>query len=724
MSTESTIAFKATTLERGGVLVEWGEFRAQIGAYPETIKDTIVSSEGVPQIFILPERLFDIQQGVTMAELEFPVYFNFYVKQRTTRFVCRQEQLGPILQVLKESVFGPAELDYAHEYHRGRDSFGFPDLADEMSYFKEGPDGRKLQLNDMVTPRAFDRDGVAEIDGVVIEALPRDHYRFRRGSEQHEVAFSPLPFESLSLEGQRYTPPVFGVTVIGSGHGFDAKSSTSGFLIWLNGRGVLVDPPVHSTDWLRRSGIDTRLVEDIILTHCHADHDSGTLQKVLQEGRVVLHTTPTVLESFMRKYGGVTGLTSTQFRSLFDFQTVTVGEPMHIAGGRFCFKYTFHPIPTLGFDLEFGGKRFAYSCDTLYEPTMLGQLADSGRLSQDRVKDLLDFPFDADLVFHEAGVPPIHTPTSVLAELPEEKRRNLYLTHVSDSAVPSTLRLAPTGVENTLTIKLDELPDVTQAQKMLEVLAHIEIFQEFRIRKALEFLSIADYMNVEPGTVLIRTGEPGDKFFVIISGDAQVIKDGEVIKVASRFDYFGEMALVLSQPRYADVVALTAMEVLAIGRREFLNFIEGTGLHEVLERVSANKMQGSWPVLGENRLLGPLTTYQKTQLLAFMELTRFEAGEVLFSVGQAVDRCFLIDEGKVRLTHPDGDSVSLGRGAFLAGLTDRKEESIYRVNAGAVEPTMAYVMPAGQVRAFFGANPGTYVRLLAGLHHNKFCYLP
>jgi glyoxylase-like metal-dependent hydrolase (beta-lactamase superfamily II) len=87
-----------------------------------------------------------------------------------------------------------------------------------------------------------------------------------------------------------FIPPVFGVTVLGSSHGFDPHQSTSGFVLWIHGKGVMVDPPPDASDLLRREGISPRAVTAIVLTHCHADHDAGTFQKVLVEGRVQLFT--------------------------------------------------------------------------------------------------------------------------------------------------------------------------------------------------------------------------------------------------------------------------------------------------------------------------------------------------------------------------------------------------------------------------------------------------
>ncbi len=404
--------FEVHELPRGGQVVVWGDFLAQVGVYPETIKDTMGTAHGVPGIYILPERLFDIGMGVSRAEIEFPTYFNFYLNSRKTTIICRRHQLKPVCRVLQEAVFGPRNLELVGEYPSGEP---VADLAREMAYFKrdEKRPGGSLRLRDMVDFKVFDEDGSAEVAGVKVSNVGIDRYRFEQEGKVRELTFRPPPKQPpVAPSTRRYRPPFFGVTVIGSGHGFDPFSDTSGFIIWLNGRGVLVDPPVDTTRWMRINGVDSRLIEDLILTHCHADHDAGTLQKMLEEGRVRLHTTPTIINSFIRKYRGLLGLTNKQLRALFDFNPVVVNDVMNIAGGRFHFQYNFHPIPTLGFDVTFQDKIVAYSGDHLNDKTMLTELHDQGLLSEKRLQELLDFKWHADVILHEAGIPPIHTPVT------------------------------------------------------------------------------------------------------------------------------------------------------------------------------------------------------------------------------------------------------------------------------------------------------------------------
>ncbi len=705
----SSKPFSCRELSRGGQVIQWGDLHLQVGAYPETIKDTMTSSEGVPQIFVVPERLFDAYFGVSAAELEFPIYFNFYLKGRKLRFICRPKQLRPLVRVLKEAIFGPPFLHLAEEYPAGAQ---VPDLAREMRWYKQDPKRKRgrLMLADVVTPMVFDENGQVQIDGYQLEDLGADVYRLNKGGESHQFSYrgpGKVTFEEPPAS-ERFQPPALGMTVLGSGHGFDVRSLTSGFLLWINGKGVLVDPPVHTTEWLRHSNIDGRCVEDIILTHCHADHDSGTLQKILQEGRVTIHTTPTVMNSFVSKYRSITNLSGRQFRQLFDFRSIPVGQAINIAGADFTFKYMLHPIPTLGFAMNYQGRSLAYSCDTLYDPEAIVNLTKEGVLSEQRAADLMDFPWHSDLVIHEAGIPPIHTPMSVLAALPEEVKKHLYLTHVSESSIPaeSGLRLAPPGVANTLRLDADP-PDVSHAQHMLEALAHVDLFQPLGIGRAAEFLRISQYVCYPKGHHLVKSGEKGEYFHIILNGEADIVREGQLVKRAGRYDYIGEVAVVLDRPRIADVVAVTPLEVLSIKRQDFLDFIRGTEIADWFRRVSLNKMEGSWAVFQDNRLLDALSTFQKTQLLAIMERRQYKAGHQLFKKGGVVDAFWLVREGEVKL----GDH-QVSRGALIGRVNEDLTPCLHRVGCKVTTDAEIYRLPIDGIRAFFLANPGSFIRVL------------
>ena len=62
---------------------------------------------------------------------------------------------------------------------------------------------------------------------------------------------------------------------------------------------------------------------------------------------------------------------------------------------------------------------------------------------------------ETDLLLHEAGAPPIHTPLDVLLKLPKRVKKRMYVVHTSNLPPDCELRVAPTGTAGT--IRLDQL---------------------------------------------------------------------------------------------------------------------------------------------------------------------------------------------------------------------------------------------------------------------------
>ena len=76
-------------------------------------------------------------------------------------------------------------------------------------------------------------------------------------------------------------------------------------------------------------------------------------------------------------------------------------------------------------------------------------------ISKGRLDFLLsDWKWKSDLILHEAGVPPIHTPAKVLAQLPAEVKAKIRLIHVASKDVPADcgLQVPETGFENTFVL--------------------------------------------------------------------------------------------------------------------------------------------------------------------------------------------------------------------------------------------------------------------------------
>ena len=87
-------------------------------------------------------------------------------------------------------------------------------------------------------------------------------------------------------------------------------------------------------------------------------------------------------------------------------------------------------------------------------------------------------------------------------------------------------------------------------------------------------------VEIEPrqfpaGAVVIREGEPGDHFYLIVEGAATVSVHGAPRPSLGRGDCFGEIALLRDIPRTATVTAQRPLRTLALGREEFLTAVTG-----------------------------------------------------------------------------------------------------------------------------------------------------
>jgi CRP/FNR family transcriptional regulator, cyclic AMP receptor protein len=81
-------------------------------------------------------------------------------------------------------------------------------------------------------------------------------------------------------------------------------------------------------------------------------------------------------------------------------------------------------------------------------------------------------------------------------------------------------------------------------------------------------------INAEPGQVLIREGQGAYDFFVIVSGEADVSRDGEVVARLGRGDYFGELGVLDPGRRDATVTARTPMELIVLAQWDFEQALE------------------------------------------------------------------------------------------------------------------------------------------------------
>jgi len=92
----------------------------------------------------------------------------------------------------------------------------------------------------------------------------------------------------------------------------------------------------------------------------------------------------------------------------------------------------------------------------------------------------------------------------------------------------------------------------------------------------LERLAACVVRSHEPaGTAVVRSGDRGDRFFVVAEGHLDVTVRGRDVRHLGPGDAFGEIALINDVPRTATVTAMEPVTLLAIGRTPFIDALTG-----------------------------------------------------------------------------------------------------------------------------------------------------
>lgn len=100
-------------------------------------------------------------------------------------------------------------------------------------------------------------------------------------------------------------------------------------------------------------------------------------------------------------------------------------------------------------------------------------------------------------------------------------------------------------------------------------LKNVELFHEIPGEVLAHIATLLEEELFEKGAYVVNQGDLGRELYIIVSGEVDVLADGKKVDVMSAGSYFGEMAIIDSQPRAADVVANADLVVLRMEMDDF-----------------------------------------------------------------------------------------------------------------------------------------------------------
>lgn len=122
------------------------------------------------------------------------------------------------------------------------------------------------------------------------------------------------------------------------------------------------------------------------------------------------------------------------------------------------------------------------------------------------------------------------------------------------------------------------------------------VFQALPLLESSEILASLRTMTADAGEVIVREGTPADKFFIVLDGDVEILREGPAGQPLStkvgRGNFFGEMAIIRDTPRTATVTALTPVTLLALERDVFRDLVaQSLGTTSDFDQVIRGRLQ-------------------------------------------------------------------------------------------------------------------------------------
>ena len=108
----------------------------------------------------------------------------------------------------------------------------------------------------------------------------------------------------------------------------------------------------------------------------------------------------------------------------------------------------------------------------------------------------------------------------------------------------------------------------------IELLKRVPLFAGCSKSELRELALVADEIDLREGRTLVREGQSGREFFVLIEGTVRVSRKGRKLTDLGPGDWFGEIALLTKTSRTATVTATSPLRVLVITDRSFRHVVE------------------------------------------------------------------------------------------------------------------------------------------------------
>eukprot|EP00924_Labyrinthula_sp_SR-Ha-C_P003562 maker-scaffold_53-snap-gene-1.1-mRNA-1 protein AED:0.07 eAED:0.07 QI:0/1/0.5/1/1/1/2/172/868 len=273
-----------------------------------------------------------------------------------------------------------------------------------------------------------------------------------------------------------------------------------------------------------------------------------------------------------------------------------------------------------------------------------------------------------------------HAPraTTVRAVTPAEvwKIRRQVFRHILDQSIQSKESKVRQGIEN------------------------CKLFEELPRRRRDDLIDICHFQTFNAGDVVIRKGDIGKLFYVVVDGRVQITKAGDFEDLNDTIfgpgDYFGEGALLSeTRERMANVIAVDDnLELLVIDKEDFDRHLGS--LVDILDHNLGMRILQSVDLLNE------LDRADFSRLCDLLTLEFFEENQVIINEGDQGDKFYIVKSGVVEVVKEGISVAKLSRGGFFGEMSLLSNDPRTATVVSATPNTQCFVLGRETFEEVFG----------------------
>ena len=112
-------------------------------------------------------------------------------------------------------------------------------------------------------------------------------------------------------------------------------------------------------------------------------------------------------------------------------------------------------------------------------------------------------------------------------------------------------------------------------ERELQLVSAVPLFSPLPATTLERLAHRLEPLDVGAGACVLEEGDAGDRFYLIASGEVDVLREGSRVSTLGAGDYFGEIALLHDVPRTATCTARSDAQIYSLGRDVFVAAVSG-----------------------------------------------------------------------------------------------------------------------------------------------------